>query len=841
MLLTPNFVPALAAPTSVGVKGTASHEDVLLGMHFMHERADCNVTGEGRENVVPSFWDYVESMPEDLGHMSYADFWHWWYEFERYKGDERGLDRMDRIVDECLHRGMKVKVDVAWTTYWTNDLDWETGPGMNVGPVDVDDWVHLCDLLARRYKGRIALWMLQGEAADLKNYWQGKPIEFVSDIYRQGSRAFKRIDPDVLISIAGASPSVPREVLDDWVRVHAAACKGTFDDVPMNFFADCADPYKGLRNYYMSIRNILDKTGETKVEVGSGESSVQWAETSYTITVPAPTSFNGQDPETAPLSEMKQAWRLNQTLGDFFGLGGNKFVMWGTEYAPGGGWAWRWGFRKYQDWWGEFPEDFKVEGTNIVYRYDNPDGRKVDLRPGWSSRQTDPFHPMWEVYKFWAQACPPGADAVRLPIKSADTADGNRIATYLQAKDKCVLLAQNEKPQKLSVNVDLTTTGWLSGAPVQITVRTESLDYALGDKKLISEKHQSAKLSGKSLAIDLDQAAGFTTIEISLDGGLAAEFIGQSMPETMEVGGKSAEAFVVVRNTGKKSWEPGKVSLGVVDGDKTRTSALSEEVKPGECTSVKFEVPPPDSEGRWTHSFRMQSADGRAFGPAGSISFTAEDLGAPRKLVAHRELGHVRVQWFAPEGHGSIKGYELFRAEGLDKPFRSIVELAGFEYIDSDIEKDKAYFYRVMAVDSRGRKSRPSNEDNAKASSKARIYDAEITAQNVPGEVELGVPGSVSVTIKNTGTKPWNLGSEDKKSRVSLQTTQQWGLQDESRLPNISLGSNTLGPGDSVKVVIPYSAPRAGIFENHWVISMDVPGKSRAYFGTPLLTETTVR
>ncbi len=205
----------LASAGCWAVSGQAGHSNVLLGMHFAHQNRDCNTRGDSKEDVIPGFWDYAKYMPEDLAHMSYADFWHWWYEFERYKGDEKGLAEMDAIINECLARGIKVKIDLAWSTWYTNDKDWQTESNLALGPVDVDDWVHLCDLLGRRYRGRVAMWLLQGEANDLKSYWQNAPIEHVQDVYRMGSKAFKRVDPGAMISIAGASPSVPREDLDE--------------------------------------------------------------------------------------------------------------------------------------------------------------------------------------------------------------------------------------------------------------------------------------------------------------------------------------------------------------------------------------------------------------------------------------------------------------------------------------------------------------------------------------------------------------------------------------------------------------------------------------------------
>jgi hypothetical protein len=489
--------------------GHASRDSVLLGMHFLHSSLDCNARTGGLEDVVPTYWDYVRHMPEDLACFSYADFWHWWYEFERYKGDEKGLAAMDAIVDDCLRRGMKVKIDLSWSTWWTEDLDWETGPRLAYGPPDLDDWVHLAELVGRRYRGRVAVWHPQGEANDLKGYWRGRPIEHVHEVYRLGSKAFKAADPGVRVSIAGASPSVTREALDAWVESNVKALQGHIDDVPMNFFADIADPYRGVRAYFGSIRRILDAHGLHDAEVGSGESSFQWAESSHQLAVPPPRTLDGVDPEKLPLCELKQAWRFDESMRDFFALGGNKFVLWGTEYAPGGGWSWRWGFRKYQDWWGTWPASHKVPGTNIVYRFDPPSGPSIDLRPGWSSPPTSPFHPLWEVYRFWAQATPAGAEAIRLPARwERDGAALQHLATYLQARDEIVVLHHGEVGEPSVLTVDLRRTGWDAAVPLVAGMVSETIDFATGRRGRREPISLRVELAGGQAALHVPALSG---------------------------------------------------------------------------------------------------------------------------------------------------------------------------------------------------------------------------------------------------------------------------------------------------------------------------------------------
>ncbi len=623
-----------------------------------------------------------------------------------------------------------------------------------------------------------------------------------------------------------------------WVRSNAAACKGLYDDISMNYFGDIADPYHGLLNYYRSIRATLDKLGERDVEIGSGESSFQWAEASDKLPANPPTSMKDFDPDKTPLCELKQAWRCNESLGTFFDEGGNKFVMWGTEYAPGGGWAWRWGLRKYQDWWGNWPESDKVPGANIVFG-DDKDGKRIDLRPGWTSPQADPYHPIWRVFEFWAQATPPGSEAVRLPMRADSGAVRTlRLATYLRTADRCVALLQNDKPAPGEFSLDLAETGWPDGAPVVVDVRNQTIDYATGAQTTNWTKTIRSSVKSGRLALSLPELAGFTTLDIRRDRPeMDGEIVSQVLCSDSIVG-KPIDCIVVLRNTGTSPWPAGQVGLALCGQTKTREWKIAAEVKAGEVATVNVQLPPADASGRVSYALRLRSGR-QEFGPAFVVSAQCTDPTTPRKLVAFREFGHMRLKWFAPKQADTVDHYELYRAPGFGENFALVSEVRGTSYIDTELETDKAYYYRVVAVDKSGRKSRPSNEDNARASSTRRIWDAEITEHDVPERIGFGESRNVTVTIRNTGTKPWDPG--DSRSRLFLRTTQQWGVNDEDKLPRFALGSGgVVRTGETVKVSFPLAAWRAGRYENHWVLCLEVEGQPCAYIGTPLLVETVV-
>jgi len=229
-----------------------------------------------------------------------------------------------------------------------------------------------------------------------------------------------------------------------------------------------------------------------------------------------------------------------------------------------------------------------------------------------------------------------------------------------------------------------------------------------------------------------------------------------------------------------------------------------------------------------------------------------KETGTPRNLVANREVGHVRLKWFPPL-ETETASYEVQRAPGFDQPFNTIAKTDLAEYIDQPPEQDKAYYYRVLARDAQGRCGRPSNEDNAKASSQPRILDAEVIAHTVPPSVRIGDTAAATITIRNTGSKTWDL-TRPTEVRYCLQPTQLWGRRNETQLPRVEIEEMAqVAPGGTVTFKFPFVGPKEGLYRNHWIMYMEVPGTRKeaksgwegtiqyAYFGTPLIVETTVK
>lgn len=828
------------------IDGHAQKDTVLVGFHYgdiyNHEG---RMTKDYPLNIWPFFDDYLEYMQDDMLKTSYVDFWRWWYILERYKGDEKGMTELDKMVDKCLERGMKVKMCLGWSTWWTQDKDWAEGQRLNLAPGDLDDWIHWCYTMSRRFKGRVVLWDLVGESNSLENCWPpGTTMEHVHDAFKLGYRACKLADPDLLIGASDASPSAPQDEMDKWYESNIKGAKGYYDSISINFFADVADPYKGGVNYYNSIRRMLDDVGAKDVEIGMGETSIQWAETTVTAAIDK-------------LSMEKQAIGVNKTFGELMDIGMNKLITWSTEFAPGGGhWPWRWGFRNYEDWWGIWPETHKIPGTRIVYRYDAPDGNIYDLRPEWP-RPTDPYYPAWEIYCFWAQCTPPKSESIRLTM-NASKLNGIfwKISTFLSTFNECVSLLYNEESAPINLTIDSTKTGWHDGTSLKVDVLNEDIDFKTGFHTNKLENLIDAKVKDNKIEIDLPAISGFTTLKIIPNNPeLDAEFVGQVFHPQTEVG-QDIQGHMIVRNKGRNEWKKGHIILSIYPENKDlKNWELLVNVSPNEESAFSIKLPPQETPGNVSYKLRLRDSKHHWFGPVFSATTKIVDSTIPRKLVAHREIEHTRLKWFAPENSADVKSYEIYRADGFDKPFNLLTTCSTTEYIDKDLNMDKVYYYRVIAVNVNGNKSRTSNEDNARAISKPRIYDAEIISHNVPEKVRIGDPYTVSITIRNTGSKKWDLRYPDRLA-YWFQPTQLWGVQDEKKLPKIVIDKLEVKPGEDVTVEFPFIGPKTGRFENHWVMWMEVPDSLKkntkgnewgwtdkvqhAYFGTPLLFETTV-
>jgi hypothetical protein len=117
-----------------------------------------------------------------------------------------------------------------------------------------------------------------------------------------------------------------------------------------------------------------------------------------------------------------------------------------------------------------------------------------------------------------------------------------------------------------------------------------------------------------------------------------------------------------------------------------------------------------------TYHYRLHAVDlaGRLSAPAAAAVRVVDRTppAAPADVAARGDGGAVVVSWrLSPEL--DVAGYHVERAAGLGKPFtrltRALVPGGRPQFVDSAAPPRRQHFYRVVAADSAGNESQPSN------------------------------------------------------------------------------------------------------------------------------------
>jgi hypothetical protein len=463
------------------------------------------------------------------------------------------------------------------------------------------------------------------------------------------------------------------------------------------------------------------------------------------------------------------------------------------------------------------------------------------------------------MFCYWAQSAPPGAEAVRVPISIEGAESENwKIGSFQRASNRVVGLIYGNLTGQRQVRLELSGTGWAPGTTLKAEATGEEISFVTGEHTPLWGRTTNLTVGPHGAAIlKCDMLKGFTTLKIEpVAPEQNVELLDVIAPQEAQVDEK-VQALIVLRNDGRDEWRAGRVKLCAYDGGARPTSTgpirgvLKSKCQPGDPAMISVTLPAQPLPGRANYNLRLWDETHGWIGPMFTVSVKIVDDKSPRKLVAHREWAHVRLKWFAPLKAAGSETYQIERADGFEQPFKPLVESKATEYVDTSVQLDKAYYYRVIAIDSAQNRSQPSNEDNARGLSQPRLYDAEILSHNVPSEMRIGDPATVTVKLRNTGSKTWDL-SRPEGLQFWLQTAQLWGRQDDDHLSRYSLPDQAaVQPGETVTISFAYVAPRVGRFENHWVMRMAVPTKGRttgwdekvrqAWFGTPLLAETIVK
>jgi hypothetical protein len=129
-----------------------------------------------------------------------------WREVEGAKKGHYDWYFTDRIVSDAEALGLKVLFRVDREPVWavpSEGVFSENGP-----PADYQDYGDFCNVLAERYRGRVAAYQVWNEP-NLSREWGGRepnPAEYV-DLLRVCYIGIKKADPDAIVISAGLSPT----------------------------------------------------------------------------------------------------------------------------------------------------------------------------------------------------------------------------------------------------------------------------------------------------------------------------------------------------------------------------------------------------------------------------------------------------------------------------------------------------------------------------------------------------------------------------------------------------------------------------------------------------------
>jgi hypothetical protein len=127
-------------------------------------------------------------------------------EIEPGKYDWSRADQVVFLVTEVFTRNLIIRLDRE--PYWDR-RDYPLDAGIAAGPPrNLAHFFHFCEVIARRYRGKVAAYQVWNEP-NLAREWAGQPpnpAEYVA-MLRGCYAAIKRGDPDALVISAGLAPT----------------------------------------------------------------------------------------------------------------------------------------------------------------------------------------------------------------------------------------------------------------------------------------------------------------------------------------------------------------------------------------------------------------------------------------------------------------------------------------------------------------------------------------------------------------------------------------------------------------------------------------------------------
>lgn len=389
------------------------------------------------------------------------------------------------------------------------------------GPADrIEDWVGFVGRVLERYAGRVAAYLVGNEANLNRRYEDGNPFTGLpifwtgteEDYFRYLRETYplvKAADPDALVVLTGASPGVPStdpaaggldgfslvygtdsgftaDVADCWLDRVLGGCR--LPDGSPAFDALGIHPYlcssSGHQEHYFAARMALSRAGLERLPVVADEGGgTPW----YADARAQEWGFAETD--VLGLSDALQARRCDEYLGQLLTAGCNLIIYYeGVDDPPGCGWDGYFGLRKFV-----LPPDCDTRSRQLRYissaraQYNRgpledvecvrardgsgwlvvaykEGGRWFDYRPHLED-ETDPWHPAWRYFRFWAEA---GMDGGRRVAAEWDgLRPGDWKVAVRRASGALVALVRTFGPREVTLRLP---AGWRHRQPFEWTL-----------------------------------------------------------------------------------------------------------------------------------------------------------------------------------------------------------------------------------------------------------------------------------------------------------------------------------------------------------------------------------
>ncbi|NVD69553.1 VCBS repeat-containing protein [Duganella sp. BJB1802] len=289
--------------------------------------------------------------------------------------------------------------------------------------------------------------------------------------------------------------------------------------------------------------------------------------------------------------------------------------------------------------------------------------------------------------------------------------------------------------------------------------------------------------------------------------------VSNSVPATM-VPGVQYNVAVVFRNAGETTWDPQTVSL--VSANAAHTSAwgdfsvpLTSTVAPGGTAVFNMTLTAPPKEGAFSFAMRLQESTRSPFGTVAMRSVTVARIPPTVTMTAPvtstldipaDTTTKVLVQGSAVAGLNAT----ISKLEVLDGA--AVIATANGGAIDQMLELPMGtHSLRLRATDNW-------NETglSAIATVTVKSNDAAYVSQSVPATMQVGKAYTTTVTMRNSGNKPWTaaggyaLGSRNPENNT---------LWRDGRVPL----TTTVGASGQLSFSVPVTAPTVpGTYNFQW-------------------------